>query len=44
MASVMGVGQAAGLAAAMAVRSGVSVADVDVSVLRRTLIEWGACL
>ena len=44
MASVMGVGQAAGLAAAMAVQSGSSVADVDVSALRKTLIEWGACL
>lgn len=42
MASVMGIGQAAGLAAAMAVLGGSSVADVDVQALRGTLREWGA--
>src|SRR5690606_38328195 len=43
-ASVMGLGQAAGAAAALCVRSGVDVGDVDIDKLRSTLIEWGANL
>ena len=40
----MGLGQAAGAAAAQCVRSGVGVAEIDVGHLRRTLIEYGANL
>ena len=43
-ASVMGLGQAAGAAAAQCVRSGVGVAEIDVGQLRRTLVEYGANL
>lgn len=43
-ASVMGLGQAAGAAAAQCVRTGVDVAEVDVEQLRKTLIEYGANL
>jgi len=42
MASVMGLGQAAGLAAAMCVKSGAGVNEVDVQALRETLRAWGA--
>ncbi len=41
-ASVMGLGQAAGLAAALVSADGRPVADVDIGQLRRQLIEWGA--
>lgn len=43
-ASCMGTGQAAGAAAAMAVRSSCSVRDIDVPALVSTLKEWGAIL
>ncbi|WP_417013014.1 FAD-dependent oxidoreductase [Alistipes sp.] len=43
-ASVMGLGQAAGAAAAQCVRTGADVAEVDVELLRRTLTEYGANL
>lgn len=43
-ASVMGLGQAAGAAAALCVESGADVADVDIERLRRTLIGYGANL
>lgn len=43
-ASVMGLGQAAGAAAAQCVRSGVGVAEIDVGQLRKTLVEYGANL
>jgi len=42
MASVMGIGQAAGLAAAMAVQAKISVDQIDVSALQQTLRQWGA--
>lgn len=42
MASVMGIGQAAGLAAAMAVQAKTSVDQIDVSALQQTLRQWGA--
>ena len=37
----MCLGQAAGLAAAMCAKDGISVHDVDVPTLRETLISWG---
>ena len=40
-APIMCLGQAAGLAAAMCVKDGVSVQDVDITALRQTLISWG---
>ena len=40
-APIMCLGQAAGVAAAMCVKNGVSVHDVDVPALRETLISWG---
>lgn len=43
-ASVMGLGQAAGAAAALCVQSGKDVAEVDVTRLRKTLIKYGANL
>jgi len=43
-ASVMGLGQAAGAAAALCVESGADVADVDIERLRRTLTDYGANL
>lgn len=43
-ASVMGLGQAAGAAAAQCVRTGVDVAEVDVEQLRKTLTAYGANL
>jgi hypothetical protein len=43
-ASVMGLGQAAGVAAALCIRSNASVADVDITELRKTLIAYGANL
>lgn len=45
-ASVMGIGQAAGAAAALCVKDGnnTSVADVNIPVLRQTLIDYGANL
>ena len=44
MASVMGVGQAAGAAAAQCTRRECAVSEVDVPALRARLIEWGAVL
>lgn len=43
-AGVMGLGQAAGAAAAMCCEDGRSVRDVDIKRLRETLISWGAYL
>ena len=43
-ASVMGLGQAAGVAAALCIGSGSSVAEVDIAVLRKILTEYGANL
>ncbi len=43
-ASVMGLGQAAGVAAALCIKSGVNVADVDIAALRNILVEYGANL
>jgi len=40
-APIMCLGQAAGLAAAMCAKDGVSVHDVDVPALREALISWG---
>lgn len=40
-APIMCLGQAAGLAAAMCAKDGISVHDVDVPALRETLISWG---
>jgi hypothetical protein len=37
-------GQAAGVAAAMALRAGVAVQDIDTAALTRTLVEQGAIL
>lgn len=42
MASVMGVGQAAGLAAAMTVQARKNVSEIDITVLREVLRQWGA--
>ena len=44
MASIMGIGQAAGVAAAQSCRQGVDVCDVDVHALQGCLIGWGAVL
>ena len=44
MASCMGMGQAAGAAAAQSLRRGVSVQDVDTDELRKTLLGWGAVI
>lgn len=44
MSTCMATGEAAGRAAAMAVREGVSPGQVDVDLLRRQLLERGACL
>lgn len=41
-APIMCLGQAAGLAAAMCNQENISVHDIDVDVLRATLIAWGA--
>ncbi len=38
---VMGLGQAAGVAAALCAKSGASVHDADIDATRKTLIEWG---
>ena len=43
-ASVMGLGQAAGAAAALCLKSGRNVSDVDIAALRNTLIKYGANL
>ena len=43
-ASVMGLGQAAGVSAAMCVAADCSVADVDTQKLREKLVEMGAVL
>lgn len=43
-ASAMGLGQAAGVAAALCARSGADVSDVDIAELRNTLIKYGANL
>lgn len=43
-ASVMGLGQAAGAAAALCVQAGTDVSDVDIEALRSTLIKYGANL
>lgn len=43
-ASAMGLGQAAGAAAALCVRSGADVSEVDIAALRKTLIEYGTNL
>jgi hypothetical protein len=43
-AGVMGLGQAAGAAAAMCCEDGRSVKDVDIKRLREILIKWGAYL
>lgn len=43
-AAVMGLGQAAGTAAALCVQSGKDVAEVDITLLRQTLINYGANL
>ena len=40
-APIMCLGQAAGLAAAMCARDGISVHDVDISAMREKLISWG---
>jgi carbamoylphosphate synthase small subunit len=37
-------GQAAGVAAAMAIRGGLAVQDIDTAALTRTLVEHGAIL
>ncbi|MDL2317982.1 FAD-dependent oxidoreductase [Eubacteriales bacterium OttesenSCG-928-A19] len=44
MPPCMGIGQAAGVAAALAIEEGTSVRDVDVSALRAALTEQGAFL
>lgn len=44
MPPCMGLGQAAGTAAALAVRNGTAAADVEIRMLRRTLAEQGAYL
>ena len=44
MASCMGMGQAAGAAAAQSIRRGVSVQDVDTKELIGVLRGWGACI
>jgi len=43
-ASAMGLGQAAGAAAALCVQTGVDVSEVDIVTLRSTLIRYGANL
>jgi hypothetical protein len=43
-ASVMGLGQAAGVAAALCARSGTDVSAVDIQTLRGTLMQYGANL
>lgn len=43
-ASVMGLGQAAGAAAALCIESGVNVANVDITALRNRLVAYGANL
>jgi len=43
-ASVMGLGQAAGVAAALCAQSGTDVSDVDITELRKILIAYGANL
>lgn len=43
-ASVMGLGQAAGAAAALCVEAGCDVSQVDIEALRRRLVEYGANL
>jgi glycine/D-amino acid oxidase-like deaminating enzyme len=43
-ASVMGLGQAAGVAAALSLQSGKDVSDVNIEELRNRLIEYGANL
>ena len=41
-APVMGIGQAAGIAAALCVKGGTNVQDIDIDLLRQKLIETGA--
>lgn len=43
-ASVMGLGQAAGAAAALCIESGVNVANVDITALQNRLVAYGANL
>lgn len=43
-AGMMGIGQAAGVAAAQCAKTGSSVQDVDIHEMRKTLIEWGAII
>lgn len=43
-ASVMGLGQAAGVASALCIQSGADVSEVDITALRNTLIKYGANL
>jgi len=43
-ASVMGLGQAVGVAAALCARSGLDVSEVDIAELRKVLISYGANL
>ena len=43
-ASVMGLGQAAGAAAALCVQYGTDVSEVDITLLRKTLVKYGANL
>lgn len=44
MASMMGLGQAAGAAAGLCVKEKIKVSEVNTEMLRRILIEWGALL
>lgn len=43
-ASVMGLGQAAGVAAALSVKSATELSEIDITKLRNTLIQYGANL
>lgn len=44
MASMMGLGQAAGVAAALCCQKGLEVSEVDIRLLRHILTEWGTVL
>jgi hypothetical protein len=44
MATCMGMGEASGTAAALAVKGEIAPKDVDISVLRNTLLSNGAIL